>query len=376
MLIKNGLVYRDNNFSLANVRIEDGIITEICDYETDALAGEEEYDATGLYIIPGLIDIHLHGCVGYDFCDANIDAYNAMAIYQYRHGITTICPASMSYSEEELGKIFAEFALWKLNSDFTGKASFAGINMEGPFISSEKKGAQNPDNICNPDIEVFRHLQEISGNMIKLVDMAPEIPGGLEFIEELSKEVKISLSHSNADYNIASESFIKGASHVTHLYNGMNQFTSREPGIVGAAADREDVTVELICDGIHIHPSVVRQTFKMFGKNRIVLVSDSMRACGLMDGRYMLGGQECTVKGNLATVTGTDTIAGSVTNLYDCMKIAVNTMDIPLETVVQCVTENPACVLGIFDRIGSIDKGKEAKLLAIDKNLNLVKVFA
>ena len=250
-----------------------------------------------------------------------------------------------------------------------------GINMEGPFISMEKKGAQNPEFIHKPDADMFYRLQEAAGGLVKLVDIAPEVDGAMECIEEINKDVRVSVAHTAADYDVAKKAFEKGARQVTHLYNGMNPFHHREPGVVGAACDNENVMVELIVDGIHSHPATVRTTFKMFGDDRIILISDSMMACGLEDGQYTLGGLDVTVRGNKATLTKEGNIAGSVTNLMNCVRCAVKKMDIPLESAIKCAAVNPAKAIGIYDRFGSLDTGKRANIVLLDKDLEVKYVI-
>ena len=360
MIIKNGLVFtEDARFEEKNLFIEQDKITE--------KENGEVLDATGLYVIPGLTDIHFHGCVGYDFCDGTQEAIEKMAEYQMLNGITTICPASMTFSEEQLTEIFTNAANYSSDKG----ATLVGINMEGPFISMEKKGAQNGEYIHKPDADMFYRLQKASNGLIKLCDIAPEVDGAMECIEKIAKDVRVSVAHTAADFDVAEEAFKKGAQHVTHLYNAMPPYSHRAPGVIGATCDNENVMVELICDGVHSHPSTVRTTFKMFGDDRVILISDSMMACGLEDGQYTLGGQDVTVKGNLATLTELGNIAGSVTNLMKCMKKAVKEMQIPLESAVKCATANPAKAIGIFDKYGSLTLGKQADVVLLDKDLEI-----
>lgn len=364
MIIKNGNVFsEEGSFQKRDLYIEqDKIGTE---------GSKEVLDATGCYVIPGLTDIHFHGCVGYDFCDGTKEAIEKMAEYQLKNGITTICPASMTFSEEQLTAIFANAASYSGESG----ATLVGINMEGPFISMEKKGAQNGAYIHKPDAEMFSRLQKAANGLIKLVDIAPEVEGAMECIEAIHDKVRVSVAHTNADFNTAEEAFAKGACHVTHLYNAMPPYTHRAPGVIGAACDNENVMVELICDGVHSHPATVRTTFKMFGDNRIILISDSMMACGLEDGQYTLGGQDVTVKGNLATLTELGNIAGSVTNLMNCLRTAVQKMRIPLESAVKCATVNPAKAIGIYNQYGSLTPGKAADVVVLNKDLEIMYVI-
>ena len=282
-------------------------------------AGEtgDAVDMDGLYAIPGLVDLHFHGCMGRDFCDGTAEAISTLAAYQAQNGVAAICPATMTYPEEKLTQIAQAAAAWSAEPH---EAALVGINMEGPFISEKKKGAQNGAYLHAPDAAMFRRVQEQANGLFKLCDLAPELPGAMQTIEELSGEVRISLAHTEADYDTACEAFRRGARQVTHLYNAMPPFSHRAPGVIGAAFDSENVAVELIADGVHIHPSVVRAVFTLFG-GRVILISDSMMATGLEDGEYSLGGQAVTVRGNLATLHD-GTIAGSATNLMDCVRSA------------------------------------------------------
>ena len=222
---------------------------------------------------------------------------------------------------------------------------------------------------------MFRRLQAASNGLIKLCDIAPEEEGAMEFIEELKDEVNISFAHTTANYDIAKKGYDMGACHATHLYNAMPPMAHRDPGVIGAARDSEHVMVELICDGVHVHPAVVRATFEMFGDERVVMISDSMRATGLSDGLYTLGGQDVKVVGKLATLVSDGAIAGSATNLMDCVRTAVFDMDIPLETAIGCATANPAKSVGLYDKYGSISIGKVGNVVLLNYDLSLKAVI-
>lgn len=360
MIIKNGKLFQEQGaFTDGDLFIEGDKIA--------ASAEGEVIDAAGLYVIPGLTDIHFHGCVGYDFCDGTHEAIGRIAQYQLEEGITQICPASMTFPEETLTSIFKAAAAYKNENG----ADLVGINMEGPYISMAKKGAQNGEFIHKPDADMFLRLQEAAEGLIKLCDIAPEVEGAMDCIEAISDKVTVSLAHTTADYDTAIKAFEAGAKHVTHLYNAMPPYSHRSPGVIGAACDCEKVFVELITDNVHSHPATVRTTFKMFGDDRICLISDSMMACGLDDGDYSLGGQAVTVKGNLATLTELGNIAGSVTNLMNCVRTAVKEMNIPLASAVKCAAVNPAKAIGIYDKYGSITVGKQANVVLLDENLDI-----
>lgn len=373
MKILNGLVWENGTFAEKEVASEGAFFAADC---TD----ENVIDAAGCYVIPGLIDIHFHGCAGVDFCDGTIEAMRHMAEYELKSGITSIHPATMTLSEEELKNISREAKTFyeQQQSDetlFEKEAELVGIYMEGPFVSMAKKGAQNPLYVHEPDTEMFRRLQKEAGGLYRVCVVAPEEKGAMEFIDEVKGEVRVSVAHTTADYDTASCAFLHGAKQVTHLYNAMPPFTHRAPGVIGAACDNENVMVEMICDGVHLHPSVIRTSFKMFGKERIILISDSMMATGMEDGIYSLGGQEVQVQGNKAVLTVDGAIAGSVTNLFDCMKYAVKEAGIPLHDAIFCASENPAKAVGIWEKYGSIESGKYADCLIVDKELQIKHII-
>ena len=257
-----------------------------------AVSGDQQVlDASGCYVIPGLVDVHFHGCVGEDFSDATAEGLQKIADFELSQGVTYICPAGMTLPEDQLTKICENTAAHRAKN--ASGAEVVGAHLEGPFLSMAKKGAQNGDFLHAPDIDMLRRLQKAAQGSVKLVTVAPEEPNAMEFIQGASQDgITVSVGHTAAGYDIASAAFAAGATHATHLYNGMPSLHHREPGVIGAAFDAPGTRVELICDGIHIHGSVVRLTFQMFGKERVVLISDSLRATGMPDGRYPFGGQE------------------------------------------------------------------------------------
>lgn len=371
MIIKNASVFtEEGRFAKRDIFIKDGKFVVSAE-EAD---GEEIIDAKECFAVPGLTDIHFHGCMGHDFCDGTREAITAMAEYEASVGVTSIVPATMTLGEDTLQGICETAAAYVKEVKNDKAADLCGINMEGPFVAASKKGAQNGAYIRKPDVEMFDKLNQASGNMIKLVAIAPEVEDAMEFIKAKKDETVLSVAHTATDYDTAMEAFEKGATHVTHLYNAMNPYTHRAPGPIAAAAD-SGAEVELICDGVHIHPAVVRTTFKIFGDDKVILISDSMMATGLEDGDYSLGGQAVKVVGNLATLAD-GTIAGSATNLMDCMRTAVQKMHIPLESAVKCAAVNSAKSVGIYDKYGSITPGKVANVVLLKKNdLALEKVI-
>ena len=360
MRISGGLVFDlEKGFIDRDLFINEDKIVEKCDGEI--------ISAEGCYVIPGLVDVHFHGCVGEDFSDASFDGLARIAEYELSEGVTYICPAGMTLPEKQLMKICKNTADFCENNQMG--AEVVGLHLEGPFLSMAKKGAQNSSFLHKPDAAMLGRLLEASGGRIRLVTLAPEEEGSKEFIEyAVEKGVSVSLGHTVANYDVALEAFKQGANHITHLYNGMPSLHHREPGVIAAAWESKDVYAELICDGVHISAPMVRLAFSMFGKERMVLISDSLRATGMPDGQYPFGGQEIEVHGNRATILGhPETLAGSVTSLMGCLRQAVS-MGIPLADAVRACTYNPAASIGLENRIGSFEIGKEASAVLLDKD--------
>ena len=366
MIIKRGKVFQeDGNFLEQAIYINDHRLVDKAEYQYDG----EVIDAEGLLVLPGLVDIHSHGAAGEDFSDGNPEGLKKILQYEKRCGITSYCPTSMTFPKERLRQIFASIK----GAQTEDGATVVGINMEGPFLDPAKKGAHVEKWIAAPDVAFVRELNQDADGLVRLVTLAPNMDGAEEFIKEMHEEVCISLGHTAADYDCASRAMKLGAHHVTHLYNAMQPFGHRAPGLIGAAMDDPECMVELICDGYHIHPSAIRAAFRLFGPERVILISDSMRATGMENGTYELGGQEVTVQDRKAVLKD-GTLAGSATNLYGCMCKAVE-FGIPLEQAIMAATANPARSIGIFDRVGSIRIGKQADLLLVSENLELKRVI-
>ena len=366
MIIKGGKVFQeDGSFLEQAIYINDHRLVDKAEYQDDG----EVIDAEGLLVLPGLVDIHSHGAAGEDFSDGNPEGLKKILQYEKRCGITSYCPTSMTFPKERLRQIFASIK----GAQTEDGATVVGINMEGPFLDPAKKGAHVEKWIAAPDVAFVRELNQDADGLVRLVTLAPNMDGAEEFIKEMHEEVCISLGHTAADYDCASRAMKLGAHHVTHLYNAMQPFGHRAPGLIGAAMDDPECMVELICDGYHIHPSAIRAAFRMFGPERVILISDSMRATGMENGTDELGGQEVTVKDRKAVLKD-GTLAGSATNLYGCMCKAVE-FGIPLEQAIMAATANPARSIGIFDRVGSIRIGKQADLLLVSENLELKRVI-
>lgn len=366
--------YLDEDFRLVqgDIEIEDGKILRV---GKDLPRKEEDLavDCAGSYtVVPGFVDVHIHGCAGADTCDATREALEAMAAFLLAHGVTSFCPTTMTTSRETIQAALLA-AKDMMDHPMEGGARVVGVNMEGPFIAKERKGAQKEENILPPDFPLFQRFYEESGGIVRLVDVAPEQPGGLDFVEKASQLCTVSIAHTTADYDQAKAAFDKGVTHATHLFNAMSGLHHRKPGVVGAVFDDSRVRGELICDGFHIHPAVLRAAFRLLG-DRALIVSDSMRANGMPEGEaFDLGGQMVTVHQGKALLPD-GTIAGSVTNLHQEIKNLVS-FGVPFEQAVKAATLLPARAIGLDGEIGSIAPGKRADLVVLDENLDIAAVY-
>lgn len=366
--------YLDEDFRLVqgDIEIEDGKILRV---GKDLPRKEEDLavDCAGSYtVVPGFVDVHIHGCAGSDTCDATREALEAMAAFLLAHGVTSFCPTTMTTSRETIQAALLA-AKDMMDHPMEGGARVVGVNMEGPFIAKERKGAQKEEDILPPDFPLFQQFYEESGGIVRLVDVAPEQPGGLEFVEKASQLCTVSIAHTTADYDQAKAAFDKGVTHATHLFNAMSGLHHRKPGVVGAVFDDSRVRGELICDGFHIHPAVLRAAFRLLG-DRALIVSDSMRANGMPEGEaFDLGGQMVTVHQGKALLPD-GTIAGSVTNLHQEIKNLVS-FGVPFEQAVKAATLLPARAIGLDGEIGSIAPGKRADLVVLDENLDIAAVY-
>lgn len=362
MLLSN-LRYVNENFEVksGSVEIQNGVISNFSSSES----GE---NMNSLLALPGFVDIHTHGGDGVDCCDCDEEKLQKLSLYYARYGVTSFCPTTMTLPEEELARVLA--SLESLKGKEQG-AYIQGVNLEGPYISYEKRGAQNPEYIRPADTEEFGRLNRVSE--ILLVDLAPEMPEALSFAREISKTAVCSVAHTNATFEEAESGFENGFSHATHLFNAMTPFLSRSPGVVGAVFASDRVTAELICDGFHLAPETVKLAFKILGAHRAVAISDSLSSAGCKDGEYVLGGQKVLVKNSRAHLED-GTIAGSTTNLFDEFKNLLS-FSIPFSDALASCTINPARVIGRDGVCGSLEKGKNADMILIDDNMNIVHVL-
>lgn len=367
MLYKNARIFtEDRGFISGGFACENGKFTAL----SADLTGDGK-DLGGACVIPGLVDVHTHGNSGEDFSDGSYAGIVKMGRYLAVNGVTSFAPATMTLPYDVLAEAFAA-GLKYSKEPVPGSARLMGINMEGPFFSEKKKGAQNAAYLKEPDFEAFKALYDGCEGLVRIVDIAPELPGSAEFTEKAKELCTVSEAHTDSDYEHAKAVFDAGAVHVTHLFNAMPAIHHRKPGVIGAASENPNVTAELICDGLHVHPSAVRMAFMLF-PGRICLISDALRCTGMPEGVYPFGGQELTLKNGEARMPD-GALAGSTATLYKCMLNAVR-FGIDREQAILSATAIPAREIGRADEIGSIAPGKLADFVICDDALELKEVY-
>ena len=370
MFYKNARIFgSDFRFHTGAFEVKDGLFGAVLPSEVPA----DAIDLKGATVIPGLIEVHSHGNSGADFSDGDYEGLKAMARFYASCGVTSFAPASMTLPYEVLAKAFATGKKLKEEAP-EGCARIMGIQMEGPYFSYKKRGAQNPDYLKEPDFEGFKALYEGCDGLVRIVDIAPELPGAAEFVEKAKELCTVSIAHTDSDYDHAKAAIDAGVTHLTHLYNAMPGINHRNPGVIPVAVENKNVRAEIICDGLHIHPAAVRMAFSMFGGARMIIVSDSGRCAGQPDGTtFELGGQMATLTDGVARLAD-GTIACSATNMYQCLLNCIS-WGIPEEDVIRACTYNPACALGAQDKVGSIETGKLADFVICNADYSNRRVF-
>lgn len=365
MLFKNALLFVDGQFRRLSFRVENGVFAALYERAPD----EPGVELDGAPVIPGLVDIHIHGAAGEDFSDGT--GLSHMAFHLARCGVTGFVPAAMTLPEARLATAFQAAARFAAAPE-EGCAQLLGVRMEGPFLSCARRGAQNAAYLHVPDTAMLARLRGAAQGLLRVVDIAPELPGALPLIREAAAWGTVSLAHTDADYETACAAFDAGAAHLTHLFNAMPPLHHRAPGVIGAAAERESVTAELICDGVHVQPSAVRAAFRLF-PGRICLVSDALRCCGMVEGDYELGGQTVTLRSGAAYLPD-GTLAGAAADLFTGLENAI-AFGIAHEEAVLAATLRPAQIVGAQDCAGSIAVGRRADFVVCAAALHRRSVY-
>lgn len=381
MYFKNATVLNDEfYFMQADVRVDNGIITSIHEPGGINEDPDETVDLNGLYLIPGFIDIHTHGALAADHLDGSHDATDKICQYMASNGTTGILATIMTQSKENMLRACENTRKYQQNSGENNRAHIWGVYLEGPFFTEKYKGAQHPDYLMDADCAFFEQLQTASGNMVKIVSLAPERLGSIEFIKQYKDKINIFMGHTDSDYATATEAISAGARGLTHTYNGMRPLHHRQPGIIGAALSDEKIMCECICDGVHVHPGMIKLLYSCIGRERFIVISDSISPTGLTEGNYKSGGQDITVKDGTAYLCNpdgscSDTIAGSTATMLSGVQNLIKWEIMSRENAVYAATAAPAKAAGIYDKVGSITPGKVADLLVMNKDMTLRNVY-
>ncbi|WP_147535609.1 N-acetylglucosamine-6-phosphate deacetylase [Bacillus marasmi] len=358
----------DNGYLIIN----DTVINQYGD-AADLRNSRDEFETVidvnaGYSLVPGFIDLHIHGAGGADTMDATFQALETMANVLPKEGTTSFLATTMTQSEAAIEAALRNAANYMNLNQHQGKAEVIGIHLEGPFVNTKRAGAQPLQYIVNPNLEQFKHWNNLAGGQIKQVTLAPECPGGLELVDYLHENgIIASIGHSDASFSEVETAVAKGARQVTHLYNQMSPLHHREPGVVGAALLQDGLKAEIIVDGIHSRPEMVKLCFKQKGSDGMILITDAMRAKGLGDGTYDLGGQVVTVQGGRASLAD-GTLAGSVLTMGQAVKNMLQYTGCSLAHIIEMASINPAKQLSMFEQKGSIAVGKDADLVILDYN--------
>ena len=352
------------------ISIEKGKIIAIEDKKNIFEPAETEViDAGEGFIVPGFIDMHVHGGGGFDIMDGKYEAVKQVAAAHSRFGTTAFLPTTMTMSKDKI--IESLKSVKEAIVKGTGAAEILGVHLEGPYINSERKGAQKKEDIKNPSIEEFLEFNLASGDLIRLLTIAPEIPGAIELIHWLSEhKIIASVGHSNATYEQVQESIRAGLNHVTHTFNAMSGLNHHEPGVAGAALSSPELTVEMIADGVHLHPAVMKILTRVKGAEKIVLITDAIRATSMPEGTYDLGGQDVIVSNGQARLKD-GTLAGSILTMDKAVRNMISMVGVSFEEAIQMATINPAKCLGVQGRKGSLAAGKDADIVILDKKLKV-----
>ena len=376
LLFENVRIIKENEILNGyNLSVEKGKISKIFSGKSNQ-EFEQIIDGRDMYLSPGFIDVHNHGNSGWDVMDGTDEALKGIAAFHAKNGVTGFAATTMTSSfEKTLSSIKNIVDFEKNTNAYSNGARLMGIYLEGPYFNIEKKGAQPGNYIKNTDLQELKEYISCGKELIKIVALAPELNNSIDVIKYLTeKKIVVSCGHSNSTYEEAVKGIEAGISEATQLYNGMRSFSHIDPGIVGAVLLDKNVVCEIICDGIHVHYGAIDMAYRLKGREGLILISDAMRASGLDDGEYDLGGQIVYVKGNEARLKD-GTLAGSTLTLDKAVKNLIKNVNIPLVDAVMMASFNGAKKLGLSEITGSIDEGKDADLIIFDENINIQKVY-
>ncbi len=373
-VLKGDVILPDRILSKGVVEMTGGRITDVYAQSDRTWDGRSFFlDYSNHYISPGFIDLHVHGALGRDFMDADMESFNIIGGHLARTGVTAFLATTLSAPFESILKVIHAV---KKSPAFPLVSKPLGVHIEGPFLNIEHCGAQNANFIKEITEEDIQLLIEATKGLKAIVTIAPEVKANMRFIETLKKNgIVVSIGHSGATYEQTLAGIKAGISHATHFFNAMPEFRHREPGVVGAILESENITVELICDGIHVHPASIRLVLERKGLENVCLITDSILAAGLGDGDYVLGKLNITVKGDETRLKDGSSLAGSVLTLNKAVKNVLDWTDLSIVQVVQMASLNPARVLGLHKDMGSIEKGKFANLTVYDKDFQIIQTY-
>jgi N-acetylglucosamine-6-phosphate deacetylase len=367
VLIRNVRLISGDELKTGSILVRNGRI-ESANYGEDCIAAADaEIDGNGQILIPGMIDVHIHGAEGFDMMDGTLRSVEAVSRVCAATGCTSFLATSVSSSLDELLQMISSV------SQVIGRepgAQIAGIHIEGPYLNVKRKGMQNERYLRHPDIHEMELILQKSGSLIRMVTLAPELQGGIDMIEFLKdRGIIVSISHSDATYEEAKHAFRCGASHVTHCFNGMRPIHHRDPGLILAAFEESHVSVQAIVDDVHLHPAIVRLIYREKGADNMVLITDALQAMGMGDGMYLFGGHEVRVSHGIATLAD-GTLASSTVTMNEALAKTVRS-GIPLKDAVTMATQTPAQVLGLINK-GRIAPGADADLVLMNENFEIL----
>ncbi|MBY0098346.1 N-acetylglucosamine-6-phosphate deacetylase [Mesobacillus maritimus] len=371
ILITNATIYAEGEIvKKGSLLIKEGQIAGIFTKELEELPEQLiVIDGTNFNLIPGFIDGHIHGANGADVMDATAESLDVMASFLPKEGTTSFLATTITQSPENIEKALVTIADYE---NKPGHAEVIGVHLEGPFVEKNRAGAQPEAFILEPDLDLFQKWQELSGKQIKTITMAPEHDSNGAFIKELvASGVNVSAGHTNTDFRGMKKAVTQGVRQVTHLCNAMSGIHHRDIGVVGAALQLKELRGELISDGIHVSPEMMQLIFSHMRSERLILITDSMRAKGLAPGDYELGGQPVTVTEDRA-VLADGTLAGSILKMNEGAQQMLKLEGVTISHIIEMASINPAKQIGVFDIKGSLSVGKDADLLLVDDEMNII----